>query len=198
MTVAVKAKQKCTYADYLQWSDDERWELIDGTAYNMSPAPRPRHQRIVMNMAGAMWRCLGPGMPCEVFPAPFDVRFPATGEAGDDETDTVVQPDISVICDRGKIDERGCVGPPDLVVEVLSEETGGRDEGTKFKLYEKHAVREYWIVNPWDETVRLYALNDEGRYQFPIFVARSQTVDSTVIKGLSVNLNDVFPTTDSN
>jgi Uma2 family endonuclease len=192
MSLAIKLDERYTYADYLQWAGGERWELIHGVSYNMTPAPPPRHQRVATELVRQIANFLT-DKSCEVFAAPFDVRFPDNSGA-DAAVETVVQPDISVICDAGKIDERGCLGAPDLVVEILSEETAGRDEGTKFSLYERYGVREYWIVNPWDETVRVYALNARGKYDFPVCVTKRETARSSVIQGLAVDLGEVFPT----
>ena len=155
-----------TYADYLSWPDDVRYELIDGEAYAMAPAPTPLHQLWV----GEVYRQLADtlsGTPCRVFLAPFDVRLSHddTFEV-DADIDTVVQPDLSVVCDRGKIDERGCRGAPDWVVEVLSPSSAGRDMIVKRDLYERHGVREYWIVHPTDRVVTIYTLID-GAYGKP-------------------------------
>jgi Uma2 family endonuclease len=190
---APQLNRKYTYADYLTWPDDQRWELIHGEPCATSPAPRPRHQRVVRNLTRMIDTHLL-GQPCEVFAAPFDVRFARSGETPDEETDTTVQPDLSVICDSNKIDDRGCAGAPDLIVEVLSEATAGRDEETKFFLYQEHGVREYWVVNPWDETFRIYTLNDSGHYSFPRLVTRDETAESTAIEGLTIFLGDVFET----
>jgi len=190
---AEKLSEKYTYADYLTWPDDERWELINGDPCDMTPAPKPRHQLVAMNLSGHIWFQLR-GNPCDVYHAPFDVRFPPDPNTADDHAvDTVVQPDISVICDPNKIDDRGCVGPPDLIIEILSEETAGRDEETKFDLYEEHGVREYWIANPRDRTVRIYNLNDNGKYGFPRLWTKLETAESHAIQGLEVDLNEVFP-----
>ena len=121
MGLPVKDHQHHSYADYLGWPDDERYELIDGVAYVMTPAPGRRHQEVVVEMLRQIADALEGG-PCRVYVAPFDVRLPRHGEA-DEQVDTVVQPDLSVICDEGKLDERGCRGAPDWVVEVISPST---------------------------------------------------------------------------
>ncbi len=190
MPQAAQRKRKYTYADYLTWSDNERWEIIRGDIYNMGPAPRPAHQSISMELGRQVANFLH-GKDCQVFAAPFDVRF--VPDAAEGVADTVVQPDISVICDSGKVDDRGCIGAPDLIIEILSEETGARDESTKLKLYEANGVREYWIVNPWDQTVRIYNINATGKYDFPRFITKLETAESNAIQGLNINLNEVFP-----
>ena len=190
---APQLNEKYTYADYLTWPEDQRWELINGAPYAMSPAPRPQHQRVVRNLTRILDTHLL-GQPSEVFPAPFDVRLSRTSDTADEDTDTTVQPDLSVICDSNKIDDRGCCGAPDLIVEVLSEATAGRDEEAKFFLYQEHGVREYWVVNPWDKTFRIYTLNERGHYTFPRLVTRDETAESTAIEGLTVSLGEVFET----
>lgn len=108
-----------SYADYLTWQFQERLELIKGYVYKMSPAPARKHQQIVWNVSGVFWEKFKKG-PCKVYQAPFDVRLPKKGLSADKQTFTVLQPDLCVICDLDKLDDRGCVGAPDLVVEILS------------------------------------------------------------------------------
>ena len=145
-----------TYAEYAAWPDDVRYELIDGIAYAMGPAPTRRHQEV----AGEIFRQIADaleGSPCRPYIAPFDVRLPRADEA-DDRIATVVQPDISVICDKAKLDERGCRGAPDWIVEVLSPGSAGHDQVVKRELYERVGVREYWLVHPVDKVVTIYLL----------------------------------------
>ncbi|MHB8057961.1 MAG: Uma2 family endonuclease [Desulfuromonadaceae bacterium] len=139
-----KDNQRYYYSDYLTWNDGERWELIDGVAYSMSPAPGRRHQEI----SGELFRQLAnylKGKQCKVYDAPFDVRLSDQVDASDNYIETVVQPDILVVCDRTKLDEKGCNGAPDLIIEITSPSTAKHDLGTKFDLYQKHAIQEYWI-----------------------------------------------------
>jgi len=124
-----------TYPEYCRWPEDARWELIDGIAYAMPPAPSRRHQEVLGELFRQVANALA-GHPCRPFIAPFDVRLPRAGEA-DDAIDTVVQPDLSVACDPGKLDERGCRGAPDGVVEVLSPATAGHDHIIKRGVYER-------------------------------------------------------------
>lgn len=146
--------QRFTYADYRRWPSDERWELIDGEAFNMSPAPSRRHQEVVGEIFRQTANFLQ-GKPCRAYVAPFDVRLPQADEA-DDQTRTVVQPDIAVICDFAKLDDQGCRGAPDWVVEVISPLTAAKDHIKKRALYERHGVKEYWLVHPLDCVVTRY------------------------------------------
>lgn len=158
----LKDNDRFTYADYLAWPDEERWELIDGEAYNMSPGPGMRHQGILIHLASKFYSHLE-GKPCQAFVAPFDVRPLAGHDTPDDEVDTVVQPDLLVVCDAGKLEERGVAGAPDLVVEILSPHTARKDLSVKFSLYERAGVREYWIIYPMEQIFQIYRLH-EGRY----------------------------------
>ncbi|QQK81994.1 Uma2 family endonuclease [Salicibibacter cibi] len=150
-----------TYRDYLQWDDGERWELIHGVPYNMSPAPSRIHQKVLGEIFGE-FRDYLKDKSCEVYLAPFDVRLPSQDQA--DDTDNVVQPDISIICDPDKLDHKGCNGNPDLIVEVLSPSTAKHDRLRKFTLYEENGVQEYWIVDISNETVEVLSLN-QGQYE---------------------------------
>jgi len=149
-----------TYADYLTWPDDVRYELIDGVAYLMSPAPTRSHQRF----AGQIFRQVAnalDGKPCEAYIAPFDVLLPK-GTQADEQVDTVVQPDLLVVCDRSKLDERGLHGAPDWVVEVLSPSTAGHDQTVKLAAYERAGVPEVWLVHPTDKVLTIYRLQGDG------------------------------------
>ena len=180
-----------TYADYCTWDDGERWELIDGVPYKMfsdlvmmSPSPRFRHQRVVGEMHRQLANFLK-GKPCDVLVSPFDVRLDAAGK-----DDTVVQPDITVICDRSKIDDKGCNGPPDLVIEVLSPATSRRDRLIKFNLYQRMGVREYWIADPETSTVAAHLL-ENGKYTTAVY-GDTGTAPVNVLPGCEINLQEVF------
>lgn len=149
-----------TYGEYLNWPEEIRYELIDGVAYAMSPAPIRVHQEIV----GEVFRQIANQLEhksCRVYVAPFDVRLPDSDEA-DADIVTVVQPDIAVICDERKLDRRGCRGAPDWVIEVLSRASASHDQIRKLALFERHGVREYWIIHPEDRIVTVYEKMDSG------------------------------------
>lgn len=164
MGLAQRDYEHHTYADYCSWPDDVRYELIDGVAYAMGPAPLRVHQKVLGEIFHQVRSALE-GKPCEVYIAPFDVRLPKAEEI-DNDVDTVVQPDLVVICDRAKLDDKGCRGAPDWVVEVLSPSTAGHDQILKRALYQRVGVREYWLVHPVDRIVTIYTLN-AGSYGAP-------------------------------
>jgi len=190
MTLARKTKKTYTYADYLTWSDDERWELIEGEAYNMTPAPLRYHQDI----AGQIFLQLGNFLkdkPCRAYMAPFDVRLPEKSKNNED-IQTVVQPDIVVVCDEKKLDERGCLGAPDLVIEVVSPSTVSKDMKKKLSLYEKHHVKEYWIVHPEDGIVMLFSLGKGKIYGKPDIFSKEDTITTRLFPGLEIDAKIVF------
>ncbi|ANX03835.1 Uma2 family endonuclease [Immundisolibacter cernigliae] len=164
MGLPKRDEERHTYGEYRRWPEATRYELIDGIAYAMAPAASRRHQEVLLELARQVANALA-GQPCRAFIAPFDVRLPRADEA-DDAVDTVVQPDLSVVCDPGKLDERGCRGAPDWVVEVLSPATAGHDHIVKRAVYERAGVREYWLVHPVDRIVTVYRL-DAGRFGVP-------------------------------
>jgi len=178
-----------TYADYLRWRFVERVELIRGKLMRMSPAPSSKHQRISVQLSGLFWQFLR-GRRCQVFTAPFDVRLPAGSKDG--QVTTVVQPDLCIICDPGKIDEQGCNGAPDLVVEILSPGNGKREMGDKFQVYQEAGVLEYWIVDPAEHIVLPWLLNESG-----IFVGLAPITDegelcSAVFPDLRIPAGEIF------
>ena len=176
--------ERYTYADYCTWDDNGRWELIDGAAYAMSPAPTRTHQQI----SGELYRQLAnflKGKPCKVYHAPFDVRLNAGSE-----DNTVIQPDLVVVCDSSKLDEKGCKGAPDLVVEVLSPTSARTDKLLKFQKYQRAGVREYWIVDPETKAVQVCVLRDE--FYLVTMYADTDTAPVSVLSGCEINLQDVF------
>ena len=190
-SLAEKLDERFTYGQYYQWDDGERWELIDGVPYNMTPAPRRRHQGISINLLLLMGTFLK-GKSCKVYHAPFDVRLPDFGEQHDDDVPTVVQPDLVVVCDEKKLDDRGCRGAPDMVVEILSPSTSRKDITVKFDLYERHGVREYWVIHPGEDSLMIFTLGEDGRYGRPRGFGRGDIVASTVLEGLELAIDEVF------
>lgn len=180
-----------TYQDYLEWDEEGRCELIDGVVYDMTPAPSRRHQGISTELLVQIRNHLGRETPCRVYAAPFDVRLPNADEA-DESVRTVVQPDISVICDPSKLDDKGCRGAPDWIIEIISPSTVSKDYIRKLTLYEKHGVREYWIVHPVDKIVMAYRMNEEGRYGRPEISSVEDRLESQVIAGLVIDLGEIF------
>ncbi|WP_342664302.1 Uma2 family endonuclease [Aneurinibacillus terranovensis] len=183
-------KQKYSYQDYLNWPNKERWELIDGVPFNMSPSPSRKHQQILGELATEFTSYLR-GKPCEAFVAPFDVRL-FVEEKTDDEIMNVVQPDISVICDPNKLDDKGCKGSPDLVIEILSPSTGKLDRWIKYKLYERAGVKEYWIVEPTNSTIEVFILNQTGHFELNSVYGQEDTVRVGIFADLLIDLKVIF------
>ncbi len=176
-----------TYADYLNWKFQERIELIFGKIFKMSPAPTSQHQHISVAMSSTIYNYLK-GKPCRVFTAPFDVILPVTPGI----SNTVVQPDITVVCNPSKITEHGCNGAPDLVVEVVSKSSVTRDLHEKYGVYEQAGVREYWIVHPQDRSLIIFFLNDKGKYQPSKPLTKGDMAASRVLPGLTIDLHELF------
>ncbi|TVR65966.1 MAG: Uma2 family endonuclease [Spirochaetaceae bacterium] len=184
-----------TYGDYLSWPDGERWELINGTAWNMSPAPSRAHQEVLgrLYLLFATWLR---DKPCRVFLAPFDVILPAEPDQADREVDTVVQPDLSVFCDPRRLTDAGARGAPDLVVEILSPWTSKKDLNDKFTLYETRGVREYWVVDPAGNpagSVQIYHINKDGLYDDPEILVKNGLAASEVLEGFTLEIAELFP-----
>lgn len=186
-----KTDRNYTYADYLTWDDGQRWELIDGEAYCMSPAPGVRHQKISAELLRQVANHLK-GKPCQVFASPFDVRLSDSSAASDNYVDTVVQPDLLVICDKSRLDEKGCNGAPDLVIEILSHSTAFVDLKTKFDLYQRHGVLEYWIIHPAEQTLLVYKRGTDGLYGAADRYAGADKVPVPLLGDLEIDLAEVF------
>lgn len=188
--LAQKKDEVFRYGDYLKWDDGERWELIDGIAYNMTPAPSRFHQRV----SGQLFLQFGnflSNSSCEVYTAPFDVRL-SEGDEADDAITTVVQPDISVVCDPSKLDDKGCKGSPDLIVEILSPATARKDLKEKFLRYERAGVREYWIVDPSGKTVTVFKRSDAGLFGRPDVYGEEERIKVGIFEDLEIDLQPVF------
>jgi Uma2 family endonuclease len=178
-----------SYRDYLTWDQDERWELIEGIPYNMTPAPSSKHQEILGNIFVLFYQYLS-GRRCKAYLAPFEVRL--SDEESDEQTFNVVQPDLSIICDPKKIDERGCKGSPDLIVEVLSPGIAAkRDKIIKFELYQKYKIKEYWIVDPFNENVEVYLLKDDSFSNRQVYV-KGDVFTVSIFTDLLIDMNRIF------
>jgi Uma2 family endonuclease len=170
-----------TYEDWLAWDEDPRFELIDGEPCMMAP-PSRRHQQISFEIGRQLGNFLK-GKPCQAYSAPFGVRLSKT-------EDTVLEPDITVVCDPSKLDDRGCSGAPDLIVEVLSPSSARHDRMVKFNKYQGAGVREYWIVDPETKTVQVCILR--GSYYGVTMYADTDTAPVGVLPGCGISLPDVF------
>ncbi|MCI0667826.1 MAG: Uma2 family endonuclease [Methylococcaceae bacterium] len=183
MGLVLRDKNYHTYSDYLAWPENVRYELIDGAAYLMAPAPELDHQEIAGEIFFQLRQALE-GKPCRAFVAPLDVRLPKADES-DERIDTVVQPDILVVCDPAKLDRRGVRGAPDFIVEVLSPATAGHDFLLKRRTYERAGVAEYWLVHPTDRLLTCYR-RVEGRYGEPAMQELTGTTQVSVLPGVVI------------
>ncbi len=182
-------EESYSYADLLSWGEGTRYELYDGRLTALA-SPSRLHQEISMELS-AQLRAYLRGKRCRVYAAPFDVRlFEKEGE-GPGSVDTVVQPDLMVVCDPGKLDQRGVRGAPDLVVEILSDSTRRTDRLTKFNLYQLAGVREYWIVDPAARIVQVHTLED-GRYHSPVAYNGTASVPVGILEDCHIDLTAVF------
>ncbi len=190
MELELDLNKRYTYADYLTWLDDKRRELINGFVKLMTPAPAMKHQNVSMNISYELKHYLKK-KECKVFAAPFDVRLPNTKKKDDHNIYTVVQPDISVICDLSKLDDRGCLGAPDMIIEILSPSTLKTDLKDKYQLYEHFGVKEYWIARPEEKSIEKFVLN-KGKYlQKGIFV-EGDIVSPDLFPDLKIDVTEVF------
>ncbi|MBF0397608.1 MAG: Uma2 family endonuclease [Desulfobacterales bacterium] len=185
-----KEEKKYTYADYLTWDDNQRWEIIDGEVYDMSPAPSNKHQFIIWEISRQIGNFLF-DKTCQGRTAPFDVRFPESVICNDEIID-VVQPDIVVICDSSKLDKRGCHGAPDFIIEISSPSTAYKDYTVKLTLYELNKVKEYWIIDPINKIVTVYTLKKDGNYGKPFTCKNKKKLKVITLEGLEIDLDSVF------
>lgn len=181
--------KKYTYADYLSWEEGERWELLNGVPI-MQSAPSWQHQKVSRELLLEFGGYLR-GKQCQVFVAPFDLRLLGPGEIEDENTTNVVQPDITIICDPTKLKGTGYLGVPHLIVEISSPSTGKIDKVSKFNLYEKSGVLEYWIVEPEQKVVSVFKLQN-GRYGRPETYTEKDCISVGIFPDLAVDLTRVF------
>ena len=182
-----------SFADYLTWQFQERVELIKGKLFKMA-MPSEKHQRVSSNLHGLFWSYLR-GKQCQVYHPPFDVRLekpPHLRKLKDKSIFTVIQPDITVVCDMSKVDSKGCDGAPDLIIEILSPSTGSKDVKDKKAVYEFAEVPEYWIVHPNDQTVIVYLLNEQKKYVIDNVYTSTDIIKVSIFDDLEIDLADVF------
>ncbi len=174
-----------SYADYLLWRFEQSVELIKGKVFQMSPAPSVRHQRVSMKLTKVFVNYFD-AKTCDVFSAPFDVRLldKKKSKKANKDIYTVVQPDLCVICDKEKLDERGCVGSPDLIVEILSPGNSKKEMKIKYALYEEAGVREYWVVFPVEYVLQQFVLNEAGKYELKNSFTEDEVFTAHVLKNL--------------
>ena len=174
-------KLSYTWDDYRQWDDGQRWEIVGGEVYAMSPAPTLRHQRIQAELTSAFNAFLR-GKPCQIFPAPTDVKL---------SDEDVVQPDLLVVCDETQLKETHVEGPPTLVVEILSPSTASFDRVHKMRLYAQHGVKEVWLITPYPWLAEVYALDGET-YRLAQAYEKTDTLTSVIFPDLTIELEKVF------
>jgi len=183
-------EKQYSYADYLEWPEDERWEIIDGVPY-MQAAPSPLHQFVL----GELYRQFSNYLldkTCKAYPAPFCVRLTKDKNRKNEDIKKVVEPDITIICDKSKIDEKGCIGVPDMIIEVLSPSSVKMDRLIKLNAYEKAGVREYWIVEPENKLVSVYVLQNNGKYGRNEVFSDTDKIKVSIFQDLEINLSTVF------
>ncbi len=176
-----------TFADYVTWRFEERVEILRGWVARMSPAPSAYHQRVSTELGFHIRKYLGRD-GCQLFAAPFDVRLPRT-KGGE----SVVQPDLCVVCDPSKIDEQACVGAPDFVIEILSPSNTKHELRDKFELYEESGVGEYWIVDPHRRSIERYVLQQKRFIGLAPRTEDDAAIPATVLEGFTIDGGDVFP-----
>ena len=184
-------KTRYTFADVLSWDEDERIEIIDGEAFMMA-TPSRIHQEI----SGELFRQLAnflEGKQCRVYPAPFGVRLFVRDGDGPEDVDTLVEPDISVVCDRSKLDQHGCKGAPEMVIEILSPSTLRHDRLVKLNLYDQAGVLEYWIVDPQNRAVQVFRRDGGAALRICEEYGHTQVAKVSVLDGCFLELSKVFP-----
>ena len=178
-----------TYADYLEWTFEERLELIKGKPFEMGSTPGRIHQKLSMKIVGELSRYLR-GKSYQAYAAPFDVRLPQKSKS-DQDIMTVVQPDICVICDCSKLDDNGCLGAPDIIVEILSPGNNKKELKDKYEVYEVAGVQEYWLVFPVEEAFLQY-IREDGRFITFRPLTEADVVTTPILPGFELNLNELF------
>lgn len=190
--MALPAENKrYTFADVLAWDEKDRIEIINGEAIMMAP-PSVNHQRISRELSRQLSNYLE-GKKCEAFPAPFGVRLFEQEEDSPENVDTLVEPDISVVCDKDKLDKYGCKGAPDMIIEVLSPSTRRHDRFVKLGLYQRAGVRELWLVDPDTQSVQVFLLDSTGAFRIHEDYGKKDIAKVNVLDGCFIELSKVFP-----
>jgi Uma2 family endonuclease len=184
-----------TYGDYLKTPEGVRWEIIDGIMYDMTPSPLRIHQDISGELF-FRFRLFFDRKSCKVYSAPFGVRLPDSDER-DEMVKNYVEPDIAVVCDRTKLDDRGCRGAPDLIVEILSPSTASKDHIKKKGLYERSGVREYWLIDPINRISTVYVRQSDGMFGVPVILDASAKTRSAIFPDLEIDFAAIFPPSES-
>jgi len=187
---AEQVNQRFTYKDYLTWPKTQPGEILKGVAYARSPAPSVQYLEVLGNLYLAFGNYLR-NKQGRVFPFPFEVRLPENPEQKDEDIQTVVQPDLTVVCNEERLDEKGCKGAPDLIIEVLAENTLHRDLYIKLRLYEKAGVPEYWVVHPKDKTALVFILEGDT-YNAPSLYRAEDEITVGVFPDLKISLKEIF------
>jgi len=188
--LARKIDKKYSYADYLTWNDEGRWEIIDGVAYSLA-SPSDIHQDISRELLTEFNNYLR-GKKCRVYQAPFDVSLTSDKLEGDDKIYDVVQPDIIIVCDKEKISRKGCKGAPDIVIEILSPSTASKDCLRKRILYEKNKINQYWIIDPDEKEVFILKLTEHGLYGHSERYSKEDKIKVENFEGLEIDLKLIF------
>lgn len=183
-------REEYSYADYLTWSEDERWEIVNGIAY-MQAAPTPVHQEILTEILKQIAIYLT-DKSCKVYPAPFCVRLTKWNEKKNENIKKVFEPDITIVCDKSKIDKEGCKGVPDMIIEILSPSSFKMDRVIKFNEYETAGVKEYWIVEPDGKIVSTFILQKDGRYGRTEIYTENDKIKVSIFPDLIIDLEPVF------
>jgi Uma2 family endonuclease len=178
---AIAQRSPYTWKDYRSWGEDERWEIIDGEAHAMSPAPSVRHQCVQTELTRQVANRLLKA-PCRAMAAPIDVKLSET---------TIVHPDLVVVCRREQIRSTHIEGAPALVIEILSPSTAHRDRGIKTDAYARAGVAEVWLVTPWPPCVEVFVLDGASYRRYGAFV-QTQPLTSPTLPDLTVDLAPVF------
>lgn len=181
-----------TYKDYILYDENERIEIIEGKIYNMSPAPSRIHQKLITEILFKIRSYIEANNgECEVYPSPFDVILKNDNETID-ESKNIVQPDISVICDKSKLTDKGCNGSPDMIVEIVSPYNPNNDFIRKLNLYDKYKVNEYWIVNPMKQNILVYKLDNNESYGMPDIYTFKDKIKVGIYDNLEIDFDSII------